>query len=155
MGGPEERFDPSTVRLVADGGVSATLTSDIWPVVGEAVEVRAGSRGPWPGTIEAFRPAKRVRIDWTLRSGEPRSMIRYAEHDNPIAIGDEQKVSSPSHSWPGRVTECAPATAVTISYVLQSGAIRRKSFYTDVAVQGFFEPQPDGSAVAHVFKSAS
>ena len=127
------------IELVGDGGLVATVDPDQWPVVGgnAAVRMNKPDAVPWPGELLAFARAKRLNIEWTLKSGERRSLLRFALDSEHFEVGSHIPVASPRYTWDGRVVDADPAVGVTIRYRIQSGAERTKVFFAEVKHPGF------------------
>lgn len=122
------------IELVGDGGLVATVDPDQWPVVGGNATVRMNKPDAvaWPGELLAFARAKRLNIEWTLKSGERRSLLRFALDSEHFEVGSHIPVASPRYTWDGRVVDADPAVGsrfATESRVAPSG--RRSSSQRD------------------------
>ena len=142
------------IELTSPDGYRAEVPSNAWPVLGAALELTSGRGGPWPATIVRFGPAKRLVLEYDQRNGEHRRFTVYDAADSERDVGSEVPVegSGKGHSWLAVVTSCQLVGKVTVEYTTKGGKLRRKDIFTEDPLVGYFEEQPDGTAVFMKFR---
>jgi hypothetical protein len=146
--GPEE-MDPI---LLSDGqGFRATISLENWLTIGvESTVDRPPRQGPWVGSVTHFEHARLNEFEWFLSTGERRNAFTVGRPESGLPIGASLPIKLGGNSWDATVMVDDPAIQVDIKFRIQSGTLRRRSFYRKGRLETFFSPCDNGMGVYRV-----